>query len=36
MCCVKEPLLRREECVLVVIDAQEKLMPVIDGKEGVT
>ncbi len=36
MCCAKEPLLRREDCVLVVIDAQEKLMPVIDGKEGVT
>lgn len=36
MCCVKEPLLRREDCALVVIDAQEKLMPVIDGHEGVT
>ncbi|KMY66800.1 hypothetical protein AAU61_12390 [Desulfocarbo indianensis] len=28
-------LLRREECVLVVIDAQEKLMPVIHDKESV-
>jgi nicotinamidase-related amidase len=29
-------LLRREDCVLVVIDAQEKLMPVIHDKETVT
>lgn len=29
-------LLKREDCVLVVIDAQEKLMPVIHDKEGVT
>jgi nicotinamidase-related amidase len=33
---VREPLLRREDCVLVVIDAQEKLMPVIAGREAIT
>lgn len=35
MCCVKEPLLRREDCALVLIDAQEKLMPVIYDQESV-
>jgi isochorismate hydrolase len=29
-------LLKREDCVLVIIDAQEKLMPVIHDKEAVT
>lgn len=32
----REPLLRREDCVLVVIDAQEKLMPVIAEREKIT
>jgi nicotinamidase-related amidase len=34
--CQREPLLRREDCVLVVIDAQEKLMPVIAERESIT
>ncbi|HEX2966285.1 MAG TPA: isochorismatase family protein [Syntrophorhabdaceae bacterium] len=29
-------LLHRKECALIIIDAQEKLMPVISGKEEVT
>lgn len=33
--CGREPLLRREDCVLVVIDAQEKLMPVIADRERI-
>lgn len=31
-----EPLLRREDCLLVVIDVQEKLMPVIAERDQVT
>ncbi len=31
-----QALVEREDCVLVVIDAQEKLMPVIHDKEAVT
>ncbi|MDP1136412.1 isochorismatase family protein, partial [Klebsiella pneumoniae] len=30
-----QSLVDREDCVLVVIDVQEKLMPVISGKERV-
>jgi nicotinamidase-related amidase len=31
-----DTLLSRDDCVLIIIDAQEKLMPVISGREGVT